>query len=97
LENLMIALTVKYDHLCLPPDRMLVHVYAAGDCDTCAWPMVEDVYSVAKQRGILASALFDACETGDIPTSEGRTVTLPNGELFDIDMELLKWEESKAA
>jgi hypothetical protein len=48
-------------------DALLTCVYAAGDCDTCPWPMVSEFATPKKLRERLARALFDAREMGDIP------------------------------
>jgi hypothetical protein len=103
----MIKLLVRHGQLYTPPDvdvvgeHLLVHVYPAGDCDTCAWPMTQDAgassYTVEKQRGILASALYDAYETGAISNYKERTVLLPDGETFNVDEELAAWEAARLA
>jgi hypothetical protein len=59
--------------------RMLLVRYPEGDCDSIVWPFGDN------DRRNLASALFDAYETGDLAE---RTVLLPDGTEFDIDSNL---------
>jgi len=58
---------------------LLMHVYEAGDCDTCRWPWKDP----AKEKVILACALYDERETN--PTwkiySEDQ-ILLPDGTPF---------------
>lgn len=90
----------EIDHyLALPSGLMLLHVYAAGDCDRCSWPMVQinaGDYTVAKQRGILALALFDAREMDMLP-ADCISVELPDSTAFYIDDELWLYEQAEKA
>jgi hypothetical protein len=96
-------LIFKGDSLYLPAEpspKMLLCIYPSGDCDRISWPLNRQEneligYDEVRQRGMLASALFDAIETGDIPLSHERIVLLPDGSSFDIDEELHVWESSR--
>lgn len=61
-----------------PDNPILLVEHEGGDHDTIAWPLIK--------RGHLASALFDARESGIIP--DVAEVILPDGGTFDIDREL---------
>lgn len=67
--------------------EILLCVYAAGDCDTIQWPMVQGKYSDASVADIeqrLAKALFDERECNpDFPYDA--KILLPNGKAFDFD------------
>jgi|KBSMisStaDraftv2_1062788.scaffolds.fasta_scaffold17399_6 hypothetical protein len=59
--------------------EMLMHVYAAGDCDTCRWPWKDP----EKEKKILACALYDERETNSTwPTFEEVEILLPDGTPF---------------
>jgi hypothetical protein len=60
---------------------ILLYRYEAGDCDTFT---MSDLRS-EKRRRLLASALFDCREVGEV---DGDVVELPNGELFSINENL---------
>lgn len=94
-------LVVEHGRLCFPTgDWMeidkpsLLVVGEPGDCDTCPWPIVEGVYSVAKQRGILAAALFGERETNET-FGVHDTIELPDGTPFDFDAELAIYEAAE--
>jgi hypothetical protein len=72
-------LTVKDDNLYVGTN-LLIYRYREGDVDTCRWP-----FKNLDDRRHLAGALFDAFECGEL---FDRVVELPDGILFDIDMEL---------
>lgn len=72
---------------------LLMVVYQPGECDTCRWPMVDDVYTVAEQRAILARALFDERETNDTFAYKDQ-VELPDGTPFWFDEELVQAERA---
>jgi hypothetical protein len=69
-------LTVEFGRLALH-GRMLLCIYEAGDCDSAPWPM-----TTIQHRRILARALFDERECGDLT---GDTVILPDGTSFEFD------------
>jgi len=77
-------LRVQYDFLHIG-DTMLMKVYDAGDIDTIPWPFKETSHwDRDKWNEALASALYDARETGDLPSAT-RTVLLPDRQEFVID------------
>jgi len=65
------------------PD-VLVHVYPAGDCDTCPWPMVSEFATADELRKRLAGALFAERETNDYFPSDAK-ILLPDGTVFEFD------------
>jgi hypothetical protein len=95
-------LVVEHGRLCFPTgDWMditkpsLLMEGEPGDCDTCAWPMVDDgIYSIAKQRGILAVALCGERETNETFGVHDK-IELPDGTLFDFDDELAVYEAAE--
>jgi hypothetical protein len=72
------TLTLKHGSLHLG-DSMLLRMYAAGDCDRCAFPFAND-----RDRENLGCALFDQREMGNLPTGCDH-VRLPDGSAFWID------------
>lgn len=71
-------------------EHILLRMYAAGDCDSIGWPFSRSPSQLARQKGNLAMALFDARECGLVPNES--VVELPNGEPFDFDAELAIYE-----
>lgn len=60
-------------------ESLLLHVYAAGDCDTCRWPWKDP----EKEKRILACALYDERETNNTwPAFEDTEILLPDGTPF---------------
>jgi hypothetical protein len=75
---------------------LLLCIYAAGDCDTCPWPMISEFDTQADLRYQLARALFDERETNPrFPL--GAVIELPDGEVFDFDQVLIEHEASRRA
>lgn len=71
--------------LCLKSDSLPLLVrHACGDCDDIAWP--------AYDAEDLRNALYDARETGQIPSES--VVVLPDGSTFNIDA-ASPWEPAK--
>lgn len=60
---------------------ILVYRYPEGDVDCPRWPLA------SKDRHILASALYDARETGQL-AGYPQSVLLPDGEEFHIESNL---------
>lgn len=71
------------------PSLLLVR-YAAGDCDTVPWPLVPAPYNGTTVEGLvqrLACALYDERECNPFFTPNAK-ILLPDGELFNIDLNL---------
>lgn len=71
------------------PDRpkLLLKIYAAGDCDRIPWPLVPGEYSsasVADLKARLAEALYDERESNEYFPIDAK-IALPDGEMFDFD------------
>lgn len=65
-------------------DGPILRVYGS-DCDSVAWPLGSGWYKEKKDRENLAVALYDMYECGTITE---RTVALPDGTAFNIDMNI---------
>lgn len=90
----MTQLHTEYDCLAAG-SRLLLVMYDAGDCDTIPWPPEKATYWTPEEwRWKLRSALFDAREMGDVPLM-CKTVTLPNGDPFDIDGPMCSADEER--
>lgn len=61
-------------------DDMLLHVYAAGDCDRAPWPFKND-----RDRRIAAAALYDLRECSPAVPMACTVAILPDGERFAFD------------
>lgn len=66
---------------------LLLCVYAAGDCDTCPWPLACEFTSQRKLETRLARALYDLRECNSFFPSSA-SIELPDGTPFDCDMVL---------
>lgn len=65
--------------------EMLLTISRGGDPEVPPWPFKKDSYwTKEKWNEVLAGSLFDARETGDIPSST-KEVLLPDGKTFVID------------
>jgi len=64
-------------NLTFPNGNVIIYRYRAGDVDLIKWPLPEE------DRRMLAAALYDGREMGDIPNSS--IVLLPDGTQFDFE------------
>lgn len=62
--------------LYLDPEKILLCIYPAGDCDR--------IRAKNPNQNNLRSALYDARETGELPL-DCKSVLLPSGAAFYID------------
>lgn len=59
---------------------MLILMYAAGDCDTCEWPMDDSDHEAVDR---LQRALFDERESNPFFPTDAE-IELPDGTLFNF-------------
>jgi hypothetical protein len=79
----MIKLNVMYNKDLAIGDSLLIFHYPAGDTDTLPWPLKAEYRSDVQLRGQLRTALWDAIETGELP-SDTDSVLLPDGTEFKL-------------
>ena len=70
---------------------LLVYFYPSGEVDTIPWPLTQREYSSrtsADLRRQLAGALYNERESNSLFPPGLDTVELPDGQLFNFDLEL---------